>query len=117
VNAEPSPAIGICRFCRTPTTADNWCGGCRAFVCASCDRRPRFRDAYGAHAPTLHRPPIAERVGRDLRAAARAMLILGDAAPNLPPVLRDALDRLREALAGAEEVASADRVTVSPPPA
>lgn len=46
------PSKGPCFSCGKETSDDNYCFGCRSFVCESCDKS--HGELFGSHAPKDH---------------------------------------------------------------
>jgi hypothetical protein len=85
-DGDPGPFMGPCAFCGAQVGEDDYCPGCKVFVCAHCDQRPRLEEVYGvSHRRSLHgaieRRQIAQEVERG-RAAMKAGRVERSWAPS-----------------------------------
>ena len=53
-NLNPPKPEGECYFCHKPTTTDNYCYGCKQYICAECDP-PEVSDFCGPHTVERHK--------------------------------------------------------------
>ena len=53
-NVDPTPQVGNCFNCGADCTGDDYCHGCKTFICSECDHSAADGGQFGPHTRDAH---------------------------------------------------------------